>query len=161
HITFAQMNLFRMPLKLASFDVGICADVLPHTHDPVEGFKCLASMVRSGGHVVIDLNSRYGRFTTHLRGFLIKEISKCYAAMKRPRGGKLAPGDKDRNWFSNYLDARQASAHTMDEVLGWFAGNGIDFVRALLSTILGSQFELEYRASLFTPESCGPRMDRV
>ena len=36
---FAQMNLFRLPLQAASFDVVICLGVLHHTDDPHDGIR--------------------------------------------------------------------------------------------------------------------------
>src|SRR5205823_7986553 len=38
-VTFAQMDLFRLPLRPAAFDVVICTGVLHHTADPRCGFR--------------------------------------------------------------------------------------------------------------------------
>src|SRR5947207_696209 len=39
NVTFAQMNLFRLPLQPERFDVVICTGVLHHTADPHGGFR--------------------------------------------------------------------------------------------------------------------------
>ena len=39
NVTFAQMNLFRLPLQPEHFDVVICTGVLHHTADPRGGFR--------------------------------------------------------------------------------------------------------------------------
>ncbi len=54
-VTFAQMNVFHLPLRQEKFDVVICTGVLHHTGDALRGFKSLLPFVKCGGHVVIGL----------------------------------------------------------------------------------------------------------
>ena len=63
--------------------------------------------------------------------------------------------DKRRAWFMDQYRNPHESLHTLDEVLGWFEQNGIRFVRALPSTVLGSRFSLDYRRSPSTPSRAG------
>jgi hypothetical protein len=70
-------------------------------------------------------------------------------------------GDKLRAWIMDQYRNPHESFHTMDEVLSWFDSNGIQFVRAVPSTIFGSRFQLDYRHSLFEPEQRGSSLDRL
>jgi hypothetical protein len=53
------------------------------------------------------------------------------------------------------------SLHTMDEVLHWFGENGIEFVRALPSTLFGGAIDTDHRTTLFSSEARGSRLDRL
>jgi hypothetical protein len=53
------------------------------------------------------------------------------------------------------------SLHTMDEVLGWFDRNELEFVRAVPSTLFDIGAEDGERRSLFEPEDRGSRLDRL
>ncbi|MGH9337542.1 MAG: class I SAM-dependent methyltransferase, partial [Vicinamibacteria bacterium] len=81
NITFAQMNLFRLPLERERFDVVICTGVLHHTASPRSGFMGLVSLVRPGGHVLVGLYNRYGRRKTRWRRQLAKVFGERVAAL--------------------------------------------------------------------------------
>ena len=50
-----QGDIFHLPLSPGSFDKVLCLGVIQHTPDPEKAFTCLASMVRPGGELVIDV----------------------------------------------------------------------------------------------------------
>jgi SAM-dependent methyltransferase len=160
-ITFAQMNLFRMPLKPAYFDVVICTGVLHHTGSPYAGFQGLLKCLKPGGHVIIGLYSRYGRMQTKLRGVFFRVFGEKFAYIDpylRMHGVQNA---KKSAWFQDQYCHPHESSHTMDEVLQWFSQNQIEFVRSFPSAVFGGSFDLEYRRSLFEKQSAGSRMDRL
>lgn len=161
NVTFAQMNLFRLPLQPASFDVVICSGVLHHTNDPLGGFRGFVPLVKPGGHIIVGLYNRYGRLKTRLRRILFAGVGKRFAMLDPYLRGFGVQGDKKQAWYMDQYRNPHESLHSMDEVLHWFENMGIDFVRALPSTVIGSEFELEYRQSLFSTESRGSRMDRL
>lgn len=160
-VTFAQMNLFRMPLRANAFDVVICLGVLHHTSDPRGGFRRLVSLVKPGGHVLVGLYNRYGRLKTRLRRSLFSVLGQRFAFLDPYlRGHDLGPA-KRRAWYLDQYRNPHESLHTMDEVLQWFADEGVHFVRALPSSIFGCEFKLDYRQSLFTDEARGSATDRL
>ena len=50
-----QGDIFSIPLHEASFDKVICLGVIQHTPDPERAFRSLASYVRPGGQLVVDI----------------------------------------------------------------------------------------------------------
>lgn len=159
--TFAQMNLFRLPLQPARFDVVICTGVLHHTADPHRGFMEILRFVRPGGHVLVGLYNRYGRRRTRLRRGWARLVGERVATLD-PYIRKYGVAQAKRQaWFMDQYKNPHESLHTLDEVLGWFEAAAIRFVRALPSTVLGSRFSLDYRASLFDEEPRGSYLDRL
>jgi 2-polyprenyl-3-methyl-5-hydroxy-6-metoxy-1,4-benzoquinol methylase len=161
NVTFAQMNLFCLPLQRERFDVVICTGVLHHTINPQGGFIGLTSLVKPGGHMLVGLYNRYGRLRTRWRRQLANVLGERVVALDPYVRTFHITQDKRRVWFMDQYKNPHESLHTVDEVLGWFERAGIRFVRALPSTVFGSRFSLDYRASLFDEEPRGSRMDRL
>ncbi len=158
-VTFAQMNLFRPALEPESFDVVICNGVLHHTPAPRRGFESLVSLVRPGGHLLVGLYNRYGRLLTDLRRQIF-----------RLTGGRLRSIDpvlrqagmsdaKRRAWFADQYRHPHESKHTFGEVLGWFDGAGLEFVRGLPA--MRSVDDGMAGRSLFEPQPRGGSLDRL
>ena len=160
NVTFAQMNLFRLPLQPEHFDVVICTGVLHHTADPRGGFRGLVPLVKPGGHLLVGLYNRYGRAKTRFRRQLARLWGERVAALDPYVKEYRVTRDKRRAWYMDQYRNPHESLHTVDEVLGWFDEAGIRFVRALPGTVLGSRFSLDYRGSLFEEEPRGSHLDR-
>ena len=130
-VRFVQMNLFRPVLKPAQFDVVLCNGVLHHTADPYGGFRGLVPLVKPGGHVVIGLYNRYGRLFTDARRQLFR-LTGGRAQWIDPilRRENLSKG-KRKAWFADQYRHPHESKHTIDEVLGWFDEQGLEFVRGV------------------------------
>jgi len=137
-VRFVQMNLFRPSVRPESFDVVVCNGVLHHTADPFGGFEHLVPLLRPGGHFVVGLYNRYGRLVTDFRRVFFR-LSRGRGRWLDPRlrGTGLSP-DKSRAWFEDQDRHPHESKHTIGEVMRWFERCGIDFVRAIPATRLGS-----------------------
>lgn len=161
NVGFAQMNLFRLPLLPASFDVVICTGVLHHTADPREGFRRILPLVRPGGHVVIGLYNRFGRMQTRLRRHLFRLLGERFARidpyLRRHRLGEA----KMHAWYMDQYRNPHESLHTMGEVLRWFRRADVEFVRGFPSTTFGDEFRPDYRRSVFESAPPGSRFDRL
>ena len=158
-VSFVQMNLFRPVFKPAQFDVILCNGVLHHTADPYGGFQGLLPLLKPGGHIVIGLYNTYGRLMTdtrrkffHFTGHRLKWVDPILRSIKR--GNAQA-----RAWFADQYCHPHESKHTIDEVLGWFDKNNIQFVRGIPSVLPSSPaFE---GGNLFEPEMRGTRIDHA
>jgi SAM-dependent methyltransferase len=159
-VTLAQMNLFRLPVRPARFDVVICTGVLHHTSDPRRGFRGLLRHLRPGGHVVVGLYNRLGRLKTRLRARLPGALGERLVARDPHLREHGVQNRKRQAWVIDQYRNPHESLHTMDEVLRWFDEEGLEFRRALPGTVFQSDFSLDYRRSLFEPESRGSRLDR-
>jgi SAM-dependent methyltransferase len=161
-VSFAQMNLFRLPLQPERFDVVICSGVLHHTADPRGGFLGLLPLVRPGGHIVVGLYNRFGRLKTRVRQRLGRWLGDgALAALDPYLRERHLQARKRRAWISDQYRNPHESLHTLDQVLGWFDAAGVEFVRSLPPTRFGSLLELDYRRSLFDPEPRASRADRL
>ncbi|HYN08262.1 MAG TPA: class I SAM-dependent methyltransferase [Vicinamibacterales bacterium] len=53
-----QADIFEIPVERASFDRVLCLGVLQHTPDPPRAFRALASCLRPGGELAIDVYTK-------------------------------------------------------------------------------------------------------
>ncbi|HYC64338.1 MAG TPA: class I SAM-dependent methyltransferase [Reyranellaceae bacterium] len=161
HVAFAQMNLFRLPLQPAAFDVVICTGVLHHTNAPHVGFAGLVPLVRPGGHLIIGLYNLYGRQQTVWRARLARIWGEKVASLDPYLNSHQLAADKRRAWFMDQYRNPHESLHTMDELLRWFDEAGLEFVRGVPSPVFGESVDLDYRQSLFDSQPRGSRLDRL
>lgn len=161
NVHFAQMNLFRLPLRPDAFDVLICTGVLHHTSDPHAGFKHLVQLVKPGGHLIIGLYNKFGRAQTRMRRILSRAFGRGIERLDPYLSATSMAPEKRLAWYMDQYQNPHESLHTMDEVLGWFSDHRLEFVRAMPSTLVGSELELDYQRSLFDPEPAGSKLDRL
>jgi SAM-dependent methyltransferase len=153
------MNLFRPAMKAGQFDVVLCNGVLHHTSDPYGGFQRIAELVKPGGHIVLGLYNRYGRWLTDARRMVFNasggRLSWIDPYLRRR---SLSHGKRDA-WFSDQYEHPCESKHTMGEMLGWFDETGFEFVNAVPKTRVWDQFDARER--LFEPAMRGTTFDLV
>jgi SAM-dependent methyltransferase len=70
-----QGNIFAVPCPAKSFDKVFCLGVIQHTPDPARAFRMLASRVKSGGQLVIDVYAKSWVSLLHWR-FLLRPFTK-------------------------------------------------------------------------------------
>lgn len=161
NVTFAHGNLFRLPLKREQFDVLICTGVLHSTDDPVGGYRGFVPLVKPGGYIIIGLYNRYCRMKTVIRQWMYPFMGDRVAWFDPYLRQYNVSEEKRKSWIMDqYVNPRE-SLHTIDEVLGWFDEQGIEFVRALPTAVFGTRPEFDYNRSLFEPESRGSLFDRL
>ncbi len=158
-VGFYQMNLFRPAFAPESFDVVICNGVLHHTGDPFRGFEAIARLVKPGGHILVGLYNRYGRFLTHLRRQVFR-VTGGRLKFLDPRLRQAEVGlEKRRIWYMDQYRNPHESSHTYGEVLRWFASTGFEFVSSL-PTIAAAGGDVD-PSRLFRPQPCGTPLDRA
>ncbi|HSR49657.1 MAG TPA: class I SAM-dependent methyltransferase, partial [Acidobacteriota bacterium] len=152
-VFFLQMNLFRPVFADQSFDLVICNGVLHHTSDPYGGFQRLSRLVRPGGHLVVGLYHRWGRLGTDLRRILFRLAGERWAVLDpRLRRAQLSSA-KRRAWFQDQYRNPHEVKYTIGDTLDWFEPNGLELVKTIPKTRLGSSFSDAER--LFEPERPG------
>jgi SAM-dependent methyltransferase len=83
-----QANIFSIPCPLGSMDRVFCLGVIQHTPDPARAFESLASRVKPGGQLVIDVYAKTWASMLHWR-FLLRPLTrrmakeKLYALLER------------------------------------------------------------------------------
>lgn len=138
YVTFAQANIEDIAMSSSYFDAVICDSVLPYCADPSGTLKKLAGHLKQGGHIILGFYSSIG-------------------LLKRAWGGAKNTdprfGQKEHDSLINF-------ATTISGALSLIEKAGLEFVRAMPSTVFGSEYEMEYKQSLFDPERKGSVMDR-
>jgi carbamoyltransferase len=156
-VRFLQMNLFCPPFQPQMFDVILCNGVLHHTSDPRGGFERLISLLKPGGHIVVGLYNTYGRLMTDMRRSIFR-LTRGSGKWIDPYLRSLPQGKaKQQAWFADQYRHPHESKHTIGEVLKWFKGAGLEFVRGV-PAVAGSDEDLE-AAGLFTRSESGSAWD--
>jgi len=138
-VHFVETDLRAPGLRRGAFDVVICSGVLHHTPDPRTSFASVASLVRPGGVLVIGLYNAYARLPLRLR-----------RAIARLTGYRWIPWDpvlRDRRseparreaWLRDQYQHVEEHRHTLGEVQAWFRDNGVEYLRAFPSALLGGE----------------------
>jgi SAM-dependent methyltransferase len=156
---FLQMNLFRPAFRPGSFDLVISNGVLHHTGDPRRGLAGLVSLVRDGGWVIVGLYNAYGRLTTDLRRALFRRFGGGFHFFDARLRDPALSEERKRIWFADQYQNPHESKHTLDEVLGWFAALGVEFVKSVPKPSPFDVFAADER--LFEPIPEGSRAGRV
>jgi SAM-dependent methyltransferase len=140
-VQFIETDLHRPGLRPCSFDVVYSSGVLHHTPDPRASFARIVQLARPGGMIVLGLYNAFARIPLRLRRFVA-----------RLTGYRLIPFDpvlRDRKneparreaWLRDQYQNPEEHRHTLAEVQGWFAENGVEYVRTYPSALLGGDQE--------------------
>jgi SAM-dependent methyltransferase len=140
-VQFVETDLHRPGLRTGSFDVVYSSGVLHHTPDPRASFARIAQLARPGGMIVLGLYNAFARIPLRLRR-LVARLS----------GYRLIPFDpvlRDREneparreaWLRDQYQHPEEHRHTLAEVQGWFDENGVEYVRAYPSAVIGEDPE--------------------
>jgi SAM-dependent methyltransferase len=154
---FAQMNLFRPGLREGFFDLVIANGVLHHTGDCRGASRCVSRLARPGGYVVVGLYSAFSRRLHYARRALYRWTGATSRWLD-PQFAKIRGAGKREAWFRDQYCHPHETCHTLDEVLGWMAEDGLEFVNSIPKPALGPAVVSGER--LFAPRSAGNAVDR-
>jgi 2-polyprenyl-3-methyl-5-hydroxy-6-metoxy-1,4-benzoquinol methylase len=152
---FVQMNIFELAVQDASFDVVIAHGVLHHTFNTRLAFAQIVRKVKPGGIIMVGLYNYFARIPTWLRAKLIGILGPKIDFVVRSR---IHDARKADIWIKDQYYNPHETWHSMDEVLGWFAENNVEFLNAS-PAILGT--DGEDTANLFARTSPGNRGQRL
>jgi len=145
-VQFVETDLHRPGLRAGSFDVVYSSGVLHHTPDPRRSFGSIVRLARPGGMIVLGLYHALARIPLRLRRLVA-----------RSSGYRLVPFDPvllDRSheparreaWLRDQYQHPEEHRHTLGEVQRWFRENGVEYIRAYPSALIGGE-----SAELFAP----------
>lgn len=140
-IQFVETDLHRPGLRASSFDVLYSSGVLHHTPDPRAAFAQIARLARSGGMIVLGLYNTFARIPLRLRR-LVARLSGYRLIPFDPvlRDRKNEPARREA-WLRDQYQHPEEHRHTLAGVQGWFDENGVDYVRAYPSALIGEDPE--------------------
>jgi SAM-dependent methyltransferase len=131
---FCQMNIFDLAVKDASFDVVISTGVLHHTFDARRAFASIVRKAKLNGIVIVGLYNCYARIPTWVRSKLIGKLGWNIDYVVRSR---IRNAHKAEIWIKDQYYNPHETWHSIDEVMGWFEENHIEYlncVPAILAT---------------------------
>jgi len=137
-VQFIETDLHRPGLRKGSFDVVYSSGVLHHTSNPRASFAAVARLARPGGMIVLGLYNAFARIPFRLRGLIARLSGKASDPVLRDRENEPA---RREAWMRDQYQHPEEHRHTLAEVQGWFAENGVEYVRAYPSALLGTDSE--------------------
>lgn len=153
--SFSQMNIFNLAIKDNSFDVVISHGVLHHTFDARRAFSEIVKKLKPGGIIMVGLYNRPARLPTLIRSKLIGLLGPNIDFVVRSR---IRDKRKAAIWIADQYYNPHETWHSLDDVLGWFADNNVDYLNAS-PAILGT--DGEEADNLFARTSPGTRYQRA
>lgn len=138
-VQFVETDLLRPGLKKDSFDVVYSSGVLHHTPNPRASFARLVQLARPGGTIVVGVYNAFARIPLRLRR-LVARISGYRVIPFDPvlRDRRNEP-ERRRAWLRDQYQHPEEHVHTLAEVQGWFAENGVEYLRAYPSALLDEE----------------------
>jgi ubiquinone/menaquinone biosynthesis C-methylase UbiE len=136
-VRFVETDLHYAGLKPDAFDVVYSAGVVHHTPDPEAAFERAVRLARPGGVVVVGVYNSIARLPL-----------RCRRGVARLTGFRVVPFDpilRERSsqparreaWLRDQYQHPEEHRHTIAEVKGWFANNGLEYLRSFPSTVFG------------------------
>jgi 2-polyprenyl-3-methyl-5-hydroxy-6-metoxy-1,4-benzoquinol methylase len=124
-VAFVQMNIFELGIKDETFDVVISSGVLHHTRDARRAFGEIVKKTKPGGIVIVGLYNWFARVPTWLRSKLLGVFGPNIDYVVRNR---IRDARKAEIWLKDQYYNPHETWHSIDEVLGWFRDNKIDYL---------------------------------
>lgn len=140
-VQFIETDLHHPGLRTGAFDVVYSSGVLHHTANPRASFARIVQLVRPGGVIVVGLYNAFARIPLRLRRVLAR-LSGYRVIPFDPvlRDRRNEPARREA-WVRDQYQHPEEHRHTLAEVQGWFAENGVEYLRAYPSAVLGEDDE--------------------
>jgi len=136
---FVETDLRSPGLRPSSFDVVICTGVLHHTRDPRASFGSVAQLARPGGVLVIGVYNAYARLPLRARRAIARMSGFRWIPWDPVLRDRRAEPARREAWLRDQYRHPVEHRHTLREVQEWFGENGVDYLRAFPSALLGDE----------------------
>jgi SAM-dependent methyltransferase len=146
-VLFVETDLRRPGLQPESFDVVCALGVLHHTPDPRASFATVSRLLRPGGAMVIGLYNAFARFPHRLRRAVARASGFRWFPFDPVLRERAAQPSRKEAWIRDQYRHPEEHRHTLREVKGWFAENGISYLRTVPDALLDQSVEPD----LFSP----------
>jgi SAM-dependent methyltransferase len=138
-VNFVECDIAHLPLKDAAFDLIYCSGVLHHTPDPAKSFASIVKAVKPGGHVIVGLYNLYARIPLRLRRVVARLTGYRWIPFDPVLRDRKAEPARREAWLRDQYRHPEEHSHSVAEVRRWFRANGIDYVSAYPSTLIGEE----------------------
>ncbi len=134
--SFRQANLLELKDTGERFDYIFCNGVLHHTNNPYLGFSNLMQFSKKGTLVVIGLYNKYGRMFLRLKRTwvnwrYVNDQQKKREAIQDMLVKDEEDCEKQDSWFDDQYSHPHELSHSIDELLGWYEKNQVEYVNSI------------------------------
>jgi SAM-dependent methyltransferase len=136
-VQFVETDLRRPGLRAGAFDVVYASGVLHHTPDPRASFARIAQLTRPGGTIVIGLYSAFARLPLRLRRMVARLSGYRVIPFDPVLSDRANEPARREAWLRDQYRHPLEHRHTLSEVQGWFDANGVEYLRAYPSALIG------------------------
>jgi len=146
-VQFVETDLHNPGLRSGAFDVVYASGVLHHTRNPQQSLEAILPLLRPGGVIVVGLYNAFARLPLQLRRVVARLSGyRCIPLdpVLRDRKSEFA---RKQAWIRDQYRHPEEHRHTAAQVRGWFAQNGIEYLRTYPSLLMGGTCE-----NLFTAD---------
>ena len=136
NVTFRQGDLLNLKSGEERFDYIFCNGVLHHTNNPYLGFQNILQFAKKGTYIIIGLYNTYGRLRLRIKRQWVNRKYRGNKEKTREAIQEMLVKDekdteKQDTWYQDqYLHPPELS-HTIDELLGWYEKNQIEYINSL------------------------------
>jgi len=133
---FRKENLLELNCREERFDYIFCNGVLHHTNNPYLGFQNILGFAKKGTYIVIGLYNTYGRMKLRLKRRRVNrkyrnDVDKKREAIQEMLVKNENDNEKKDTWYQDQYVHPHELSHTVDELLGWYEKNGIEYINSL------------------------------
>lgn len=140
-VQFVETDLQRPGLKRGAFDVVYSSGVVHHTPDPRASFVRLAQLACPGGTIVLGVYNAFARVPAKLRRLAARLSGFRLIPFDAVLGGRQHEPARREAWLRDQYQHPEEHSHTLAEVQGWFAENGVEYLRTYPSAMLDDEPE--------------------
>ena len=138
-VQFVETDLLRPGLRKGSFDVVYSSGVLHHTADPRTSFARVAQLARPGGMIVLGLYNAFARIPLRVRRLMARITGYRFFAFDPVLRDRRSEPARREAWVRDQYRHPEERRHTLREVQGWFAENGVEYMRTYPSALLATE----------------------
>ncbi len=140
-IRFVETDLHRPGLQAGAFDVVYSSGVLHHTPDPRAAFARIARLAKPGGMIVVGLYNAFARIPLRVRRLVARLSGYRWIPFDPVLRDRESEAARREAWLRDQYRHPEEHRHTLAEVQGWFDENGVEYMRAYPSALIGEDPE--------------------
>lgn len=138
-VQFVETDLHHPGLRLGAFDVVYTSGVLHHTRDPRAAFGAILPLLRPGGMIVVGLYNAFARIPLRLRRMVARLSGYRWIPLDPVLRDRRCEPARREAWLRDQYRHPEEHRHTAAQVRGWFAENGIEYLRTYPTLLMGGK----------------------
>jgi SAM-dependent methyltransferase len=140
-VQFVETDLLHPGLQAGVFDVIYTSGVLHHTRDPLKSFQAILPLLRPGGTIVLGLYNAVARIPLQLRRVIARLSGYRWIPFDPVLQDRKSEPARRQAWIRDQYRHPEEHRHTAAQVRGWFAENGVEYLRTYPSLLMGEETE--------------------